>query len=147
MPRPSLGPRLWYDSQREAWIIRDGSTFIRTGARGWKKAEERLAEYMRSRPTSLPVKQPSAGFVYFVTADVADFPIKIGFAERSNVRIRELQTGCPYPLVMLATLAGTYKTESALHRQFKADRMCGEWFRRSPELMALIESHRASEVA
>lgn len=147
MPRRALGARLYFDRKRESWIIRDGTVFIRTGARGWKKAEQKLAEYIRDRPATVPARVPTQGFVYFVTAEWPDYPIKIGFAERVSSRTGDLQTTCPYPIVLLATFAGTYQDESGLHRQFKADRLCGEWFRRSPKLMALIDQHLAKRAA
>jgi hypothetical protein len=138
------------DARRGEWVIRDGPKFIRTGAQGWKKAERMLDVYVATRPRTLVIPKKGGGFVYFVSvADFAsDYPIKIGFTEKAGtVRLESIQTGCPYPLVMLATFAGTYQDESGLHRQFKADRLCGEWFKRSPDLMALIEQNRAKEAA
>lgn len=86
-----------------------------------------------------------AGFIYFVTADHPDFPIKIGFMEKKNdLRMRGLQTGCPYPLILLGTVTGTYQGERALHRQFGQHRLNGEWFQRTPELLAYIESAKDS---
>jgi len=146
MPRPSLGPRIWFDGLRETWIIRDGSTFIRAGA-DRDDAEKRLAEYLGG-PRVVPMRQPVTGFVYFISAAQPDFPVKIGFAEKSHkLRLKGLQTGCPYPLITLATVPGTYKDESALHRRFRDDRLCGEWFRRSDHLMSIISNISQSSAA
>ena len=140
MPRRALGPRIWFESRRGQWIIRDGSVFIRTGCAGWAGAEKCLAEYMRSRGLKPRIVKVAIGAVYFVTAQEADFPIKIGFSQRAQnlaARLEGIQNGCPYKL-SVAAIPCTYQDESALHRKFAAIRMCGEWFKRTPELMAEI---------
>lgn len=79
--------------------------------------------------------------IYFVTVrGVPDFPIKIG---RSTVpglvpRLISLQTALPYPLQLLATLHGGVDREKRLHARFAELHLTGEWFRRGPELLALI---------
>jgi hypothetical protein len=145
MPRASLGPRLWFDPNRQNWVIRDGRKFIRTGAAGWKQAEDCLREYLRDDPLerrrrATAVAKPISGFVYFLTADFPDFPIKIGFTEKpGDMRSKSLQTGCPYRLIQLAMITGTYSDEKKLHRRFEAQRLEGEWFARSDDLMDLVE--------
>lgn len=141
MPRASLGPRLWFDSSRENWVIRDGSKFMRTGASGWKAAQERFDEYMKTKPDRKPQAGPVAGFVYFMTAEAPGFPIKIGFTTKpEHMRSKGVQTGCPYRLVVLGTFAGGYRDENKLHRQFASQRLEGEWFARTPDLMEMIRS-------
>ena len=137
MPRAALGPRLYLDRTTERWIIRDGPRFIRTGTSVREEAAEKLREY---RPGFTEARHLLTGFVYFVSTDaVSDFPIKIGFSERlALVRLQSLRTGCPYPLQMIGNIPGTYQNESATHRYFAKDRLCGEWFKRSPELLAFI---------
>lgn len=149
MPRASLGPRLWFDPGRENWVIRDGRKFIRTGAAGWKLAQKRLVEYLENDPLDRcldanAIPNPVVGLVYFVSADFPEFPIKIGFTQKlSEIRARDIQTGCPYKLVPLGAFAGTYGDENALHKRFAAQRLEGEWFSRSPELMDLIKERTA----
>lgn len=141
MPRKALGPRLYFDDARQSYVIRHGRKFIRTGASGWRDAHKKLAEYLDTHepPDRPDVAQPTKGFVYFITADHDEWPVKIGFTEKLNsVRISGLQTGSPRKLVMLASLPGTYQDERFLHRKFAAHRLTGEWFSRTPELMALI---------
>lgn len=48
MPRRRLPPRLYLDTTREEWVIRDGSRFIRTGCgkRDSREAEKCLATYI-----------------------------------------------------------------------------------------------------
>jgi integrase len=58
MPRRSKGPRLYLDSKRGQWVVRDGPRFIRTraGASDRDVAEKFLAEYIgnKYRPTPSP---------------------------------------------------------------------------------------------
>lgn len=140
MPRASLGPRLWFDPSRENWVIRDGRKFVRTGTTGWKAAQTRFDEYLKTRPGANPVVKPIVGFVYFLTAAAPGFPIKIGFTSKpGQMRSKGIQTGCPYRIVVLGMFAGGYSDENKLHRRFAAQRLEGEWFARSDELMALIK--------
>jgi integrase len=48
MPRRRSPPRLYLDRSRKQWIIRDGSSFVRTGCPepNRREAEEKLAEYL-----------------------------------------------------------------------------------------------------
>lgn len=142
MPRPALGPRLWFDSTREEWVIRDLNKFIRTGARGWRKAQDMLTDYLRTYRApapDAPLGLQIDGFVYFVTADFQEFPIKIGFTRKDNGRRqRFLQVSCPYRLILLAKFAGRQGDERNLHRRFASHRLEGEWFARNDELMKLI---------
>lgn len=64
--------------------------------------------------------------------------VKIGFAARATHRFFSMLTGCPIPLSLLASMRGGPTVENQLHRRFAADRAHGEWFRRSPELDAVI---------
>jgi hypothetical protein len=140
MPRASLGPRLWFDPSRENWVIRDGSKFIRTGAGGWKAAQDRFNEYLKAHPGTKPFSLPITGVVYFLTAEAPGFPVKIGFTSKpSQMRSKSVQTGCPYRIVVLGTFPGGYRDENKLHRQFASQRLEGEWFARSDDLMALIK--------
>lgn len=48
MPRRAKGPRLYLDSKRQQWVIRDGPRFVRTGASESDRgaAEKHLAQYI-----------------------------------------------------------------------------------------------------
>lgn len=146
MPRASLGPRLWLNPSRNVWVIRDGKVFLSTGCAGWKGAQERFDKYMAGREPeerARPAAAPIDGFIYFVTAEAPSFPIKIGFTEKANgLRIKALQTGCPYRVIHLATVPGQYRDEKELHRRFAGQRLQGEWFTRSEDLMTLIASYQ-----
>jgi integrase len=58
MPRKAKGPRLYLDRERKQWVIRDGSSFVRTGCAepDNEGAEKKLAEYIGSkyRPAATP---------------------------------------------------------------------------------------------
>lgn len=72
--------------------------------------------------------------------------VKIGFTSKKvEMRIAELQTGCPDRLVLLGQESGDERKESELHTQFNYLRVCGEWFRPSIELMRHIVSLQESE--
>lgn len=79
---------------------------------------------------------PNCEGVYFVAA--AEF-IKIGRADSIARRLRELQTGCPHDLSLVAWFSGGSKEERAYHRRFRAHRLRGEWFRREGELDAFLQ--------
>jgi len=75
-------------------------------------------------------------YVYFAGAE--DGPIKIGFAEDPEARLRILQTSYPYALRILGTIEGGQELERSYHRRFSKFRMRGEWFNRHPELLDAI---------
>jgi len=70
--------------------------------------------------------------------------IKIGRTKRSESRRRrENQTGNPRVLTTLAVIPNA--SEKALHERFAADRVRGEWFRISPDIMAFIKAWQSVE--
>lgn len=60
MPRPAKGPRLYLDPRRRAWIIRDGSFFVRTGCAESEavSAQKQLARYIASKYQPGPSCEP-----------------------------------------------------------------------------------------
>lgn len=74
--------------------------------------------------------------VYFIGAD--DGPVKIGIATCVKKRLYGLQTSNPNKLYVLATCPGGHDRELEYHAQFAAHRLSGEWFERTPELLAEI---------
>jgi hypothetical protein len=75
--------------------------------------------------------------VYFVQAEHGG-PIKIGSAYRPLDRVRCFQPWSPYQLLLLAVMPGAKREEFALHQQFEKDRLHGEWFEPSEELLGII---------
>lgn len=76
--------------------------------------------------------------VYFVQPERGGL-VKIGFTTKSvPERVRELQTGCPDKLVVLATEDGGESKEAELHEEFADLRVVGEWFKPDVRLMRRI---------
>jgi hypothetical protein len=64
---------------------------------------------------------------------------KIGIACDIQRRMKEIQTGCPYPLVLwfFKPMQGAAIIEKKLHRQFSDYRLNGEWF--SSDVFSLVD--------
>ena len=75
--------------------------------------------------------------VYFARAG-ADGPwVKIGTAAHPEDRVRALDTGSPFPLVLMRVIDGSDAVERWLHRHFAAHRLKGEWFNFVPEMLTI----------
>ena len=148
MPRKALGIRLWLRPERRdssgsviessRWIIKDSGRQISTGCKERERidAEAKLHQYIEANGTE-PKRQ---NFIYFVTAECPDFPIKIGITNNRFCRFASLQTGLPYDLRVMGFLPAKDQTsETVLHRKFAHLRLRGEWFTRTPELLEFIE--------
>jgi hypothetical protein len=68
-----------------------------------------------------------------------DGPVKIGIATKPWERLATLQTASPARLRGLAAWPGSVEKEAALHEIFAEDRLEGEWFKPSPELITFVE--------
>lgn len=70
MPRRSQGPRLYLDPRRGQWVIRDGSSFIRTGCAGsdHEGAQKQLGEYISGKYRPAPSASPLIADVLLVYA-------------------------------------------------------------------------------
>lgn len=68
-----------------------------------------------------------------------DGPVKIGLARKPWERLAALQTANPVRLRGIAAWSGSVDQEKALHELFAADRLEGEWFKPSAELLALVD--------
>jgi hypothetical protein len=64
--------------------------------------------------------------------------IKIGWSRQVATRLAQLQTGNAAPIELLGVVPGGRSAERELHSRFAADRVSGEWFEASPELLAHI---------
>jgi hypothetical protein len=84
--------------------------------------------------------------VYFIQAGF-DGPIKIGWANNANVRLRGLQTAHYAELRILATIPAYEPLEAFLHSRFADGHIRGEWFDpTTPGLAELIESAKRGTV-
>jgi hypothetical protein len=95
------------------------------------KLRARLADRPRRLAEKPGPKGPRGeGTVYFF--GLRDF-LKVGFTTRDvNDRIRDLSTGTPEPITLIAAIEGTHETERAWQRRFKPWHHEREWFQRAP---------------
>lgn len=104
----------------------------------------RLADRPRRLAEKPGPKGPRGeGTVYFF--GLRDF-LKVGFTTRDvNDRIRDLSTGTPEPITLIAAIEGTHETERAWQRRFKPWHHEREWFQRAPcEAIIAAELKEAS---
>jgi hypothetical protein len=80
----------------------------------------------------------SPGFIYFIRGELTG-RIKIGWATKPGERLKALQTASPDKLLIVAAHPGNGRDEKALHQQFAAHRVHGEWFEGVPEIIAHIQ--------
>ena len=146
MPAKYQGPHLWLrptrvrrsgKSEKSVWVILDGKRQIVTGfeQRDRLKAEVALQKYTEGTP-----KGRAPSYVYFITTEFPGFPVKIGITTNRFSRFQTIKSMLPYELKVLGFWQVEDQTaEGALHRKFRDNRLCGEWFARTPALMALID--------
>jgi len=106
--------------------------------RHWRDlAEGKPSNYEAEKSAARSSKRPKRpSFVYFI--ECGDY-IKIGYATSVRSRLSNLAIATPFPLKVLATIDGDKHTESTLHTRFADAFHKGEWFRRTPELLAFID--------
>lgn len=80
-----------------------------------------------------PSEQP--GWVYFIFGDDA---IKIGYSTEPENRLKNLQTGCPRELHLVAKRRGSLRLEAYYKRKFRHLKKHGEWFRPDAALLRLV---------
>jgi hypothetical protein len=132
MPRPALGPRLYWDKSRKTWTIRDGVKFIRAG-NDLEQASLKLDAYIES----LKPRGEMWGLVYVVGFGPY---VKIGFtATRLWKRVSDLKIAMPEKPVVYGYFVGTMQTERETHKRFAEQRLEGEWFRNEGPVKDWIE--------
>lgn len=114
---------------------------------GTDKVERSLFEAWCSSDHPLPgtkaeVPHNPEPVIYFLEVQHGEKHIKIGRVQAGGLaaRLSGIRTGCPYEITLIATVKGGKDEEAALHKKFKADRLRGEWFRRSEKLAKYLES-------
>lgn len=75
--------------------------------------------------------------IYFARAG-DDGPIKIGKSKNPIGRLAGLRTASAASVQLMAVMAGDEDEEEHIHKRFAADRLRGEWFRPSVELLSFI---------
>ena len=70
-------------------------------------------------------------YLYLIRCNKSDF-YKIGVSQHPKYRIRDLQIGCPYPLILIYKKqfdnVNVRDIESLLHKKYWKKRVGGEWF-------------------
>ncbi|WP_331737688.1 GIY-YIG nuclease family protein (plasmid) [Streptomyces sp. NBC_01732] len=64
--------------------------------------------------------------------------VKIGWSDNPERRLRDLQTGSPVLLKLLALFEGGAVIERELHRRFADKRRHGEWFDLGPDPVKVV---------
>jgi hypothetical protein len=82
--------------------------------------------------------------VYFIRSVRGSGPIKIGRSLDVDSRLASLQTSHHDRLHILTTLEGGEELEDSLHQRFASDRVMGEWFSPSKELLEFIDEVAAN---
>ena len=82
----------------------------------------------------------ATGFVYFATIG---YPkpthIKIGYTKGNpDKRIASLQTGCPFSIALVQTIAGNPEMERDLNGFLAPWRVSGEWFVLEPQMKRML---------
>ena len=83
---------------------------------------------------------PGDYFIYFLQARDGNKPIKIGVTSDINKRLSQLRNTSPVNLQLLKAIEADKDLEQDIHRRFKDDRLHGEWFNPTPELLRFIGS-------
>lgn len=81
-------------------------------------------------------------YIYFIQ-NPADNTVKIGRSCNPEGRFRQLQGGSAHELKMLFVFKANLDKEIDLHDRFKKDRMGGEWFKFSDEILDYIDKKMA----
>lgn len=79
------------------------------------------------------------GRVYFMRRATGEGPIKIGCSRYPETRRKQIGINLKAEMVLLAEVAGEFRDERRLHRQFADIRVEGEWFAPSAHLLATVE--------
>lgn len=100
--------------------------------------EEQIGPQIENLEWHPNARVPAHGleFVYFVECN--EF-VKIGYTTRVRMRFYDLVTWSPYTMRILLVIEGTREDERNYHLKFGKYFHKGEWFKKSPELMAFIE--------
>lgn len=90
--------------------------------------------------------------IYFIQCG-KNGPIKIGSSDEPDKRMEQLQVGCPYELKMLwkyrenGDNTADYETrEVDIHKKFQHERVRGEWFHPSRDLVNFISAEMENSI-
>ena len=75
-----------------------------------------------------------------------DSLVKIGFSRSVEDRMKSLQAGSPVMLALIAAAAGRICYEKRIHRLLLTSQSHGEWFRRTPQVLEVIQRIKNNSV-
>jgi hypothetical protein len=81
--------------------------------------------------------------VYFIRPIGMQGPVKIGCSQSPDQRRCTLAAWSPFPLEVVAEIAGGERLERSFHALFAEQHERREWFRWSPELQAVMDAINA----
>lgn len=87
--------------------------------------------------------------IYFIRSGQCG-PVKIGIAKDVQTRLRGLQTGHHETLHLMRVVNGGSQEERWLHDHYRSNRLAGEWFNFSPDMLSIVPPQfpaKASQVA
>ncbi len=100
-------------------------------------AEAQAAEQKR-RTLTISKPEKEKGFVYFI---LVDDRIKIGYSTDVEKRVATLQTASGSRFETVTYRKGGRAMEARYHRRWADQRLSGEWFTATPELLAEMAHH------
>lgn len=103
-------------------------------------------ELWRTQEVPRAKETTSDSVVYFLEAAGLD-RVKIGWSIKHSNRQKDIQSCCPVTLQVVHTEPGGRPREQALHLQFAADRLHGEWFTFSDAIRNYVASNKTAEAA
>jgi len=92
------------------------------------------------RRTREKTKAKTTGQVYII-GNLEYKTCKIGYSENPNKRVKDLQTGCPFLLTILASFPGNVPIEKQIHRKYAHLHLIGEWFTIDEVLLKVIQEN------
>jgi hypothetical protein len=132
LPRPNRGYHLWRLRENGIYyarIFRNSQAY--THSLGTDDFEEAARRLLTFTPPEKARQTIDFGCIY-VIAWSPDGPVKIGKARKPDIRLTELQCGCPYKLKVMhhgqRHPSGLATIESRIHASLADKRMHREWF-------------------
>ena len=127
------------------WDVTLGATFFRAADIGMHHPSRQKRDRLKLPDPPIPTVEPDfeayegQDCIYFVQAVQLKL-IKIGFSSNVEKRVAALSTACPDELKILKVVRGGQEVEGQIHKKFSRDRVRGEWFNPSEDLLSYIES-------
>lgn len=126
--------------RRAATVLTDEPDHLPAWVLTQKIVEYTLRDFNNAPPEWLRTKDVDDGYIYILRMESDPPAIKIGFTASPARRIKQLRTGIPHKLTVLALAPGSYELEAMIHRHFAASQLEGEWFEQTPDLLKLASN-------